>query len=253
MNRHSCTARFSLQYLSTEKEIRMTDKPKDQIPDEPDPNDEDQNNQGSNEQNPNEEVPKEPDPNELTDMTELANRSSHDEEAKDRLLRFLFEKLTEQIKYNRPISHTFTNDDWMSIVTIRLITTLSQEKKWENRRRLWKYVYLAKESVLIDYLRSRNTEKRGGGRRPVSLDSSSFSSLNFPKHLPKNLEQAEKLKAAMECLLEQNKDLYDLICDKYYGAMSLVELSEVHGISEYLVKQKLEEAYDLLKECYGED
>ena len=231
----------------------MTDKPKDQIPDEPDPNDEDQKNRDPKEQTPKEEVPKESDPNEPTDMTEMANKSSYDEAAREQLLIFLINKLTEQIKYKRPISHTFQNDDWMSNVTIKLITILSQEKNWKNRRMLYSYVYQAKESVLIDYLRSRNTEKRGGGRRPVSLDSSSFSSLNFPYEAPKNLEQAKKLKAAMECLLEQNEDLYDLIRDKYYGPMSLVELSEEHGISEYHVKQKLQEALDILEECYGGD
>ncbi len=61
------------------------------------------------------------DPNEPTDMTELANKSSRDKEAREQLLNFLIEKLSEQIKYRRPISHTFQNDDWMSEVTLKLV------------------------------------------------------------------------------------------------------------------------------------
>lgn len=187
------------------------------------------------------------DPNEPTDMTELANKSSRDKEAREQLLNFLIEKLSEQIKYRRPISHTFQNDDWMSEVTLKLVTTLSKEKKWENRRRLYSYVYQAKESVVIDYWRSKKSAKHGGGIRPLSLDSF------FPDTLPNDKYQATQLKQAMDCLKEKNEDLYDLIRDKYYGRMTLTELAAEHGISEYLIKQKLDEAHQILKEYYEED
>ena len=57
----------------------------------------------------------------------------------------------------------------------------------------------------------------------------------------------------MDCLKEKNEDLYDLIRDKYYGRMTLTELAAEHGISEYLIKQKLDEAHQILKEYYEED
>jgi RNA polymerase sigma factor (TIGR02999 family) len=118
--------------------------------------------------------------------------------------------------------HTLQTTALIHEVYLRLVG--QEEKQWQNRAHFFGVAAQAMRHILVDYARARQTAKRGGETRVVSLEEAAFVSA----------ERAAELVALDDALLElarlspRQSNVVEL---RYFGGLSGTETAEVLQIS----------------------
>jgi RNA polymerase sigma factor (TIGR02999 family) len=102
------------------------------------------------------------------------------------------------------------------------------------------YAARAMRTLVIDYARSRQAQKRGGA----------FEITRLPTEAPEQLTEAaelERLGAAIDALAVHDSALAQLVDLKFFCGYSLIEIAAMRGISERTVQRDWDKARMLLK------
>ena len=102
------------------------------------------------------------------------------------------------------------------------------------------YAARAMRTLVIDYARSRQAEKRGGA----------FHITRLPTQLPEQLAEAtdlERIGTAIDALAEHDSALAQLVDLKFFCGYSLVEIAAMRGISERTAQRDWDKARMLLR------
>ena len=104
------------------------------------------------------------------------------------------------------------------------------------------YAARAMRTLVIDYARSRQAEKRGGA----------FHITRLPTEVPEQQTEAgdlERLGAAIDTLAVHDTALAQLVDLKFFCGYSLIEIAAMRGISERTAQRDWDKARMLLKQA----
>ncbi len=109
-----------------------------------------------------------------------------------------------------------------------------------DRAHFMAYTARAMRSIIVDYSRSRQRERRGGDAVHTTLDTEMIDGL------PTGDDQVVSVHEALESLAEREPRLAQVVEMRYYGGLSEQEIAAALGINERTVRRDWEKARLLL-------
>lgn len=110
-----------------------------------------------------------------------------------------------------------------------------------DEARFLAYASRAMRTVVIDYARTRQAQKRGGGYEITSLPT------ELPESPVAEVNELERLGQAIDTLAELDPSLAQLVDLKFFCGYSLIEIAAMRGISERSAQREWDKARVLLK------
>jgi RNA polymerase sigma-70 factor (ECF subfamily) len=172
-----------------------------------------------------------PPPQEVTRL--LSSLSSGDRSVLDALLPLVYGELRRlarrQLSRERP-GHTL---DSVALVNEAYLKLVEQDNvRWQNRAHFFAISARAMRAILVDYARSRNAAKRGGGGAAVPLDEvEELLSYEQAEHL-------ETLDEALTNLASVNEEASRTVECLYFGGLTLEETAVALGLSVATVRRR---------------
>jgi RNA polymerase sigma factor (TIGR02999 family) len=164
-----------------------------------------------------------PSSHEVTEL--LAAWGKGDEVARDHLMSLVYDELHRlahrYMKRESP-GHTLQTSALVNEAFVRLID--QKNVQWQSRAHFFGIAAQMMRRILVDYARSRNYAKRGGGARQVSLDEGLIVSDERTAEVVNVHEALERL-AAFDPRKSQIVEL------RFFGGLSIDETAEVLAVS----------------------
>lgn len=175
-------------------------------------------------------------------ITSLIRRANGgDGEALNDLFASLYPDL-ERIAHARLYGHeTMTLLDTVALLHeayLRLVK--AGELNVENRAHFLAYASRTMRSIIVDFARARQAERRGGGEKPVELDTVAADSIADPAN------DVLRLHDALQQLETVDERLGSVVEMRYFGGLSVEEIGAVLGVTERTVRRDWEKARMLL-------
>ena len=183
-------------------------------------------------------------PADLTRM--LHDAGAGDGVARDALFKEVYGELRSLARAKLSRESTLTMLNPTSLVHeswFRLMGNLETDAK--NRRVFFSYASKVMRSVMIDYVRERDAEKRGGGEHPVTLITEIAGE-------PAQETQFVAIHQAMEKLKAVDQRCHDVVELRYFGGLSMQECAEELGVSVITIHRDWEKARLFLAVELGE-
>ncbi len=159
-------------------------------------------------------------------VTQLLEQwNSGDREALDKLMPLIYEELRKMAKRymgQQNPGHTLQTTALIHEAYLRMAK--QKEKHFENRAHFFGVAAQAMRHILVDYARARNTTKRGGLARPISLDEAALVTEERAAELvafDDALKELESLSARQSRVVEL----------RYFGGLSVEETATVLAVS----------------------
>lgn len=179
-------------------------------------------------------APADPPPCDITRMLDRA--ASGDDTARNALFDVVYlelrglarSKLTQESPLTMLNPTSLVHESWF-----RLVGNLDVDTR--NRRVFFGYASKVMRSVIVDYVRERDAEKRGGGAAPVTLVTA----------LPGETVDTTQILAvhqAMERLKEIDQRCHDIVELRYFGGFTVDECAEHLEVSSMTVARDWEKA-----------
>ncbi len=164
------------------------------------------------------------------EVTQLLKEwSNGDQAALDKLMPLVYGELrlmARRYMARQNPGHTLQTTALINEAYLKLVG--QEEKHWQNRAHFFGVAAQAMRHILVDYARSRQYAKRGGGEQAVSLDEA----------LTVSSERAAEL-VALDDALEQLAKVDPRKCRvvelRFFGGLSVEETAEVLKVSEVTV------------------
>jgi len=161
-----------------------------------------------------------------SDVTELLVAwSNGNQAARDQLMGVVYDELHRLARrYMRRESpgHTLQTSALLNEAFLRLVD--QKNVHWQNRAHFFGLAAQMMRRILVDYARSRNYEKRGGGVRALSLDEALIVS-------DARNEEVVNVHEALEKLTEFDSRKGQIVELRFFGGLSIEETAEVLGVS----------------------
>ena len=170
-----------------------------------------------------------PSPHEVTKL--LIDWSNGDQEALDHLTPLVYAELRRLAHFymgrERP-GHTLQTTALVNEAYLQLV----QQKglHWQNRAHFFGIAARLMRHILVDYARERNSAKRGGGARRLSLDD--VAELSEEK-----ASEVVSLDDALNTLAEVDPQQSRIVELRFFAGLTVEETAEVLGISPATVKR----------------
>ncbi|TVQ14666.1 MAG: sigma-70 family RNA polymerase sigma factor [Balneolaceae bacterium] len=166
-------------------------------------------------------------------LTKLLNSVGRpDSESVNELLPMVYDEL-RQIAHrelrNERSGHTLNTTALVHEAYLKLIQN-PPKGDWEGRKHFFMIAARAMRQVLVNYARSRNSQKRGSGDEPIALEDGYYLSqekANELIDLDDALSRLEKLDERLSSVVE---------C-RYFGGYGIDETADILGISPATVKR----------------
>ena len=164
-----------------------------------------------------------PVPHEVTQL--LVAWGNGDEVARDELMSVVYQELHRlahnYMKRESP-GHTLQTSALVNEAFVRLVD--QKNVQWQSRAHFFAIAAQMMRRILVDYARSRNYAKRGGGARKVSLDEGLVVSDERSTEVVNVHEALERL-AAFDARKSQIVEL------RFFGGLSIEEAADVLAVS----------------------
>ncbi len=151
--------------------------------------------------------------------------SDGDQAARDKLMPLVYEELHRlahrYMKRESP-GHTLQTSALVNEAFVRLVD--QKNVRWQNRAHFFGIAAQMMRRILVDYARSRNYAKRGGGAAQVTLDEALIVSDERSAEVVSVHEALERL-AAFDARKSQIVEL------RFFGGLSIDETADVLGVS----------------------
>jgi RNA polymerase sigma factor (TIGR02999 family) len=166
------------------------------------------------------------DPTPRNDVTELLVAwSSGNQAARDQLMSAVYEelhRLARRYMRREAPGHTLQTSALLNEAFLRLVD--QKNVHWQNRAHFYGIAAQMMRRILVDYARSRNYEKRGGGTRALSLDESLIVS-------DARNREVVNVHEALGRLTEFDSRKGQIVELRFFGGLSIEETAEVLGVS----------------------
>jgi len=155
----------------------------------------------------------------------LAELRGGNESARSELIRLVYDELhrmaARYMRGERP-NHTLQATALVHEAYLQL--TKREDANWQNRAHFLAVAASTMRSVLIDYARARNAEKRGGGQPKLALEESLLVDAGRSREIL-------ALDAALKKLAEFAPRESRVVEMRYFGGLSVEETAEVLQVS----------------------
>ena len=111
----------------------------------------------------------------------------------------------------------------------------------ENRTHFLAYAARTMRSIIVDFARARQAERRGSGRKPVELDTVAADSIADPA------DDVLRVHEALQQLENVDERLGRVVEMRYFGGLSLPEIGALLGVTDRTVRRDWEKARVLLE------
>jgi RNA polymerase sigma factor (TIGR02999 family) len=168
-----------------------------------------------------------PPPNEVTQLLHEWNQG--DEAAPEKLMPLVYAELrrmAHRYMAGQNRGHTLQTTALIHEAYLRLVN--QSEKQWQNHSHFFAVAARAMRHILVDYARSKQAEKHGGGAQELSLDEA----------LTVSQERAAEVVAlddALEELAKIDQRKSQIVELRFFGGLSVEETAEVLKISAITV------------------
>ena len=165
-------------------------------------------------------------------ITELLIAWSNGKEfALEQLFPLVYDELRQMARRfmrRQPSGHTFQTTELIHEAYLKLAK--HDEKNWQNRAHFFGVAATAMRHILVDYARSKQSQKRGGWQEKITLAE------NTPGINPR-AEQIIALNDALNLLAGLDERKSRVVELKYFGGLTNQEIAEVLKISLDTVKR----------------
>jgi RNA polymerase sigma factor (TIGR02999 family) len=177
--------------------------------------------------------------NDVTELLEATGRG--DAAAVDRLFETLYEELRVLARSRLRRSPALTLLDTTGLVHESFLRCINAHRVLEiDRGRFLGYAARAMRSVVVDYLRQRHAEQRGGGAVHVPLDTAIVDSVSVPEDQVLQINDALKEISAVDPRLVQVVEM------RFFAGLTEAEIASSLGITERTVRRDWEKARVML-------
>jgi RNA polymerase sigma factor (TIGR02999 family) len=183
----------------------------------------------------------------MGDITDLLNQArAGDVDARNRVFARVHQELTRLAAHKLSGESPITLLDPTSLVQEAYLRMVHQETMpGHNRRAFFAYAAQVMRSVMVDYVRSRSAEKRGGDVVRVTLTAANVAS-----------SMGDVDVEALDCALAQLKLIderaHQVVEMRYFAGLSIEEVADTMSLSSATVKRDWEKArailYKLMKD-----
>ncbi len=161
----------------------------------------------------------------------LVDWGKGDEFALERLMPLVYDELRRMARaYMRrqPSGHTFQTTELIHEAYLKLAK--QDERNWQNRAHFFGVAAQAMRHILVDYARSKQSQKRGGWQERITIADNLVVSSDKSKEMVELDDALNNLTA----LDERKGRVVEL---KYFGGLTHEEIAEVLKISIETVKR----------------
>lgn len=113
----------------------------------------------------------------------------------------------------------------------------------EDRQHFLRYAGHVMRSVIVDFVRERMAERRGGDRVQVTLNTQSGAQLDCGEN------EILRVHEALEELKEHDERIVQVVEMRYFGGMTETEIATALGVTERTIRRDWEKARLLLAEA----
>ncbi len=124
--------------------------------------------------------------------------------------------------------HTFQTTDLIHEAYLKIAA--AEERNWQNRAHFYGVAAKAMRHILVDYARSKQSQKRGGWQHRVTLSDDAAVVNNSSREIVA-LDDALK---TLELIDERRSQVVEM---KFFGGLKIEEIAEVLKISPETVKR----------------
>lgn len=110
----------------------------------------------------------------------------------------------------------------------------------ETRRKFFAYAAQVMRTVIVDLVRERQAERRGGGAKALTLNTAIGDGVAVAD------DEALHVHEALESLAQVEPRLAQVVEMRYFGGLTEVEIGEVLGLTERTVRRDWDKARLLL-------
>jgi RNA polymerase sigma factor (TIGR02999 family) len=175
----------------------------------------------------------------LTDLLQQAHAG--DEVARERLFAVAYDELRAHARKVLRAGGRNTFLDTTVLVHESFLRFLQAGRlHGSDRRQFFAYAGRIMRSVVVDFARKRQAERRGGEFEHVALDT------QLAEHLRASDEQMLRVDEALETLQEVDPRLVRVVEMRYFVGMTETEIAHALGITERTVRRDWEKAKLLL-------
>lgn len=170
----------------------------------------------------------------VTQLLDEARRGSS--AAQQELFTHLYAELDRLARSHLSRSAPLTLIDAPALIR-ELYLRLEQQPQWPgaDRRTFMGYASRAMRSVIIDYVRARGADRRGGGQAVLTLNTAvENQSFTHP--------QLEALDDALQSLARIDERAHRVVEMRYFGGMEIEEIASFLDISAATVKRDWQKA-----------
>jgi RNA polymerase sigma factor (TIGR02999 family) len=175
----------------------------------------------------------------MGDITRLLDQArGGDAAARDALFTRVYAELQQLARRKLARESTLTQIDAPSLVHEAYLRLTRQAKlPGDNRRMFFAYASSVMRSVIVDYVHARNARKRGSGERPLTLTSGTVALADVDLN-----PDVEALDSALTQLAKLDPRSHQVVEMRYFGGLSIEDISEVLGIAPATVKRDWQKA-----------
>lgn len=151
--------------------------------------------------------------------------------ALEQLMPLVYEELRRMARRHircQPSGQTFQTTELIHEAYLKLAGQKNQN--WQNRAHFFGVAAIAMRHILVDYARSKQSQKRGGWQERITLSENAALATDSPKGIVA-LDEALKSLAALD---ERKGRVVEM---KYFGGLTHEEIAEVLKISIVTVKR----------------
>jgi RNA polymerase sigma factor (TIGR02999 family) len=176
----------------------------------------------------------------------LAAARAGDASAADAAFSLLYQDLHRLARSRLRQHQTFTLLDTTSLVHESYLKLLGAgAADVENRRHFFAYAAQVMRSVIVDFARARQAERRGGGAEHVALDTGISADLVAPE------TDVLRVHEALEAVAQADPRAAQVVEMRYFGGLSEAEIADALDLSERTVRRAWEKARLLLLAALG--
>jgi RNA polymerase sigma factor (TIGR02999 family) len=175
----------------------------------------------------------------------LEQWNNGDQAALDKLMPMIYDELRKMARrYMRQQNpgHTLQTTALIHETYLRMVK--QKEKHFENRAHFFGVAAQAMRHILVDYARARQTARRGGAARPISLEEAALVTAERAAELvafDEALKELEKLSKRQSRVVEL----------RYFGGLSVDETATVLSVSPETVMRDWSMAKTWLHRALG--
>jgi RNA polymerase sigma factor (TIGR02999 family) len=172
----------------------------------------------------------------------LAAARQGDEQAAGQAFALLYDDLRRLARARLRPHQTITLLDTTSLVHESFLRLVARESPLvvEDQRHFFAYASRVMRSVIVDFARARNAERRGGDAEHLVLDTALLEGVGAPE------SDVLRVHEALDVLAQADPELAQLVEMRYFGGLTDTEIGLALGKSTRTVRRNWDKARLLL-------